>query len=182
MDNWFLVYCKPQQEIRAQQNLSILGFDSYLPHVTWVKKRAGKMVGCKELLFPRYLFLRAKSEDNLAVVKNTRGVTDFVRFGGLIAKVPMELIETVTLQQIQFQRQCQQDSRFHHGDIVEICEGPFAGMSAVFQLAEGEQRSLVLIQLLNAATPLTLNNTQLRKKNAGPLTCNAPLMFSNTTV
>jgi transcriptional antiterminator RfaH len=54
MDNWFLVYCKPKQELRAQQNLASLGFNSYLPQLTKFTKRAGTKVEIKELLFPRY--------------------------------------------------------------------------------------------------------------------------------
>jgi len=160
MDNWFLVYCKPRQELRAQQHLANLGFNSYLPQLT--KKRAGTEVATKELLFPRYLFIQAKADANLAVVKNTRGVTDFVRFGGVISKIPAELIEQVTRQQISLQKNHQQQD-YLAGDTVEICDGPFRGMQAIFQTADGEKRSMILIQMLNTSAVMSVPKEQLSK-------------------
>lgn len=160
MDNWFLVYCKPRQELRAQQNLANLGFNSYLPQLTKTRKRGGIEVEIKELLFPRYLFIQAQADANLAVVKNTRGVADFVRFGGVIAKIPTDLIEQVTRQQISFQKEHQQQE-YLAGEVVEICDGPFMGMQAIFQTADGEKRSMILIQLLNTSAVMSLPKEQL---------------------
>ncbi|MDZ7901008.1 MAG: transcription termination/antitermination NusG family protein [Rheinheimera sp.] len=70
MDNWYLVYCRPKQELRAQQHLANIGFDSYVPTLLVKKQRARKLVDSKELLFPRYLFLNVDLDSDLSVVKS----------------------------------------------------------------------------------------------------------------
>jgi len=49
------------------------------------------------------------------------------------------------------------------GDKLNILEGPFKGLKAVFSHTDGQQRSIVLINLLNQQTPTSLANTQIKK-------------------
>lgn len=168
MDNWYLVYCKPREELRAQQHLANLGFVSYVPLLTKQKTKAGQAVDCLEPLFPRYLFLQANLEHNLSVVRHTRGVSDFVRFGGKLAEVPSSLIAQLTSMQIQLQQQETAKTCYQTGEALTILTGPFSGLSAVYQMADGAGRSLVLIQLLNSAVPLSMANTDLAKNNLTP--------------
>lgn len=165
MDNWYLVYCRPKQELRAQQHLANMGFSSYVPTVMVKKQKASQWVTAKELLFPRYLFLNANHTGDLSRVKNTRGVTDFVRFGGKIAQIPAELIRHLTHQQINIE---QQDNAKHHlqaGDVVTISQGPYAGLDALFSSPDGDERSVVLINLLHQQVPLTISNAAFSKSD-----------------
>lgn len=162
MDNWYLVYCKPREEFRAQQHLSNLGFSTYLPVLHKTKFKNTQAVQSTELLFPRYLFLQAHTEANLAVVKNTRGVSDFVRFGGKIAQVPAALIQQLTAQQIELQNTESAKFAFEQGQPLQITHGPYAGLSAIFQMADGAGRCLVLIQLLNTAVSLSLQLDEIK--------------------
>ena len=58
---------------------------------------------------------------------------------------------------------------FDHTDLrklhfkIEIVQGPFKGLKAVFSHTDGIQRSIVLINLLNQQTPTSLSNTQIKK-------------------
>jgi transcriptional antiterminator RfaH len=49
------------------------------------------------------------------------------------------------------------------GDSINILEGPFKGLNAVFSHTDGQQRSIVLVRLLNQQTPTSLANTQIKK-------------------
>ena len=81
MDNWYLLYSKPKQESRAQEHLANQGFESFVPHIHINKIRAGKQSTKIEPLFPRYIFLKAGADVNLASIRSTRGVAGFVKFG-----------------------------------------------------------------------------------------------------
>jgi transcriptional antiterminator RfaH len=163
MDNWYLVYCRPKQELRAQQHLANIGFDSYVPTL-WVKKQRGqKMVETKELLFPRYLFLSVAGQCDLSIVKNTRGVTDFVRFGGKIAKVPADLIKQLTIQQLQVQKGHNAQYHFAAGDVLHINDGPYTGLPALFDMPDGDERSIVFVTMLNQPVKLNIGNVALTK-------------------
>ncbi len=163
MDNWYLVYCRPKQELRAQQHLANLGFSSYVPTVMVRKQKASHWITAKELLFPRYLFLNAAQTCDLSRVKNTRGVADFVRFGGKIAQIPTELIRQLTHQQINIEQHENAKHRLHVGDVVTISQGPYAGLDAVFSSTDGDERSVLLINLLHQQVPLTISNAAFSK-------------------
>ena len=68
-----------------------------------------------------------------------------VRFGGQVAKVPTRLIEGL--------RDAAEEPRaarplFKRGQRVRILAGDYAALEAVFDMAEGEERATVLVELL----------------------------------
>ena len=99
--HWYLLYCKPKQELRAQQHLANQGFTSFVPQITLDKLRGGKWQQVTEPLFPRYLFLHISNAEqlNFRAIRATRGITDFVRFGSALATVPDQLVQQLTAEQ-----------------------------------------------------------------------------------
>ena len=78
-------------------------------------------------------------------MRSTVGVTSLVRFGGQVAEVPLKLIEGL--------RNAAEEPRaarlmFQQGRRVRIVTGDYATLEAVFDLAEGEERATVLLELL----------------------------------
>ncbi|HSG52132.1 MAG TPA: transcription termination/antitermination NusG family protein, partial [Rheinheimera sp.] len=67
MYQWYLLYCKPRQESRAQQHLANQGFNSYVPQIKLQKLRANRWSDVTEPLFPRYLFLHLQNEQELNI-------------------------------------------------------------------------------------------------------------------
>ena len=58
MKAWYLVYCKPKNEVRAVQNLEMQGIETFLPMCIESKKlRSGEKTVQKVPLFPSYLFI-----------------------------------------------------------------------------------------------------------------------------
>ncbi|MDP2715667.1 transcription/translation regulatory transformer protein RfaH [Rheinheimera sp.] len=167
-NQWYLLYCKPRQELRAQQQLANQGYNSFLPQISLQKLRGNKWQQVTEPLFPRYLFLYLPpgQELNISVIRSTRGISDFVRFGAQLARVPSELIQLLTEQQIAL-KQHPKDNRLKKGDEVSIINGPFSGLQALFDTAEGNKRSIVLISMLGQWVEAVVDNKQIMaKKNA----------------
>ncbi|WP_372628222.1 transcription/translation regulatory transformer protein RfaH [Arsukibacterium sp.] len=163
-DTWYLLYCKPRQEQRAQQHLANQGFNSFVPLLTVNKLKAGKQVKVTEPMFPRYLFLQISSEQlNLSSIRSTRGISDFVRFGQQLAQVPAGLIASLNLQQLAQQQQENNNQPFKAGDPLTVLNGPFSGIEAVYQLAEGDKRSVVLLNLLGQWVKTSMDNQQIVK-------------------
>jgi len=160
MDNWYLLYSKPRQESRAQQHLANQGFESFAPQLTLSKMRAGKTTTKTEPLFPRYIFLKATPDVNLGVIRSTRGVAGFVKFGETLAKVPEQLIHSLINKQISLQ-QAAPAHPFKTGDTLDILTGPFSSLNAIFQQADGESRSIILLNFLGQSLNLTLDNNSL---------------------
>lgn len=163
---WYLLYCKPKQELKAQQHLANQGLTSFVPQLKVEKLRAGKWQLISEPLFPRYLFLQIIDAEqlNIRAIRATRGIVDFVRFGQALARVPTELIITLTAQQI-----CQQPvktQRMNKGQPVSVTAGPYTGLEAIFDSADGEKRSVILLSLLGQWVEASIENTALQLKNS----------------
>ena len=163
---WFLLYCKPKQELKAQQHLANQGLTSFVPQLQVEKLRAGKWQLITEPLFPRYLFLQITDPEqlNMRAIRATRGIVDFVRFGQSLAQVPATLIQLLTQQQL-LQRQQPASQRLSQGQPVSIMQGPYSGLDAVFKSADGEKRSLILISLLGQWVETSIDNSGITAKN-----------------
>ncbi|WP_440995652.1 transcription/translation regulatory transformer protein RfaH [Arhodomonas sp. SL1] len=160
MGRWYAVQCKPGQDERAETHLANQGYHIYRPLARVRGRRNGKPVDRVESLFPRYLFIELEAgTDNWAPIRSTRGVSGIVRFGERPAPVPDGVIEelrgrltdqegTVDLRPFQ---------RMQPNQRVRIESGPFAGYEALFQAARGEDRVLVLLEVMQRSQRLTVS-------------------------
>lgn len=156
--NWYLVHTKPRQERVALDNLLRQGFGAVLPLLQAEKIQRGKITVMPEPLFPRYVFARVEEGINWAPIRSTLGVTRLVTFGGLPAKVPLPIVELFA------QAPNANDPvmpLFTHGQRVRISRGPFAGIEGVFDMADGEQRVMVLIELMGKPARLPIEPTAI---------------------
>ena len=86
--------------------------------------------------------------DNWAPIRSTVGVSKLVRFGGEPAPVPDNLIEALRARE---NKQGVQDVPLHsyqRGQKVRIEEGPFMGYEGIFLAKTGEERVLVLLDVV----------------------------------
>lgn len=151
--SWYLVHTKPRQEHRARENLFNQGYECWLPQLRVERVRQRKLVVLDEPLFPRYLFIHLPPGINWIPVRSTLGVTTIVRFGGVPAKVPAGVLEALRDEEAR-RRASPVVPQFTPGQAVKIMAGPFAGVRAIFDMADGEARALVLIELLQRPTRL----------------------------
>lgn len=150
--DWYLLRTKPREELRAKIHLENQSFQTYLPMLN--RQRKGK-----EPLFPGYIFLAPPNfEMPLHTIRSTRGVMNFVRFGMEFATVPPELIEDIQL----IENQHQNVPMFLPGQTVLCKQGPFAGLEAVFQMDDGENRCIILLTILNAQRQITVSQDDLQ--------------------
>jgi len=158
---WYLAASKPRQELRAVENLSNQQIKCYCPLITVEKISGGKKRLITEPMFSGYLFIRLSPEDgSWHKVRSTRGIRDWVRFGGTIARLPAELVRELIEQESKLANNYQQND-FKPGDRVTILSGPFQGLNGIFQAKNGQQRSMLLIDFLGKTNRLTIENDQI---------------------
>jgi transcriptional antiterminator RfaH len=147
--HWLLAYTKPRQEALSEEHLRRQGYEVLSPQLRVQKLRRRKWTWVEEPLFPRYLFVGATDERSWAPVRSTVGVASLVRFGGQVAEVPAGLVEGLrnAAHETSLARPL-----FKQGQKVRIVTGDFATLEAVFDLAEGEGRATVLLDLLGRQT------------------------------
>ena len=160
MTLWYLIFTKPRQEARAQENLVRQGYECYLPLIGQEKLRRHKLVVVEEPLFPRYLFIRLDTSDSgqsWTPIRSTVGVSHMVRFGNEPAKVDEQLIAYLR------GRERQAHQLFTPGELVMVADGPFAGIEAIYQMPDAENRVLVLIEMLSKPVQMRIDPGCLRK-------------------
>ena len=163
-EQWFVVHTKPRQEERAFTNLVQQGYRCYLPRYNRESIKRGQVHIAPEPLFPRYLFIEldpSLTGKSWGPVRSTLGVQQLVRFGMVPATVSAELIEL--LQHREHNHAHTVQSLFTPGDSVTIKNGPFAGLTAVYGMAKGEQRSMVFIEILNKSCKIALPTVSLAR-------------------
>jgi transcriptional antiterminator RfaH len=163
MTNWYLIHTKIRQERVALEHLQRQGFECFLPQI-WVEKvRRGALQVVQEPLFPRYLFIQLRTDaasPSWSPIRSTVGVSRLVTFGQTPAKIADELLAHIRAQSELAEVQ---KRHFEPGEALVVTNGPFAGVEAIYQMADGEGRVMVLLHILSKDVKMVLPPTSLRK-------------------
>ncbi len=160
-EKWFVITSKPRSEQRAVDNLTSQHIEVYLPKIKRLKKRQGKKVIIEEVLFPNYLFIKLTIEkSNFNAIRSTRGVGSFVRFGlnyatinnELIARLKTDLAESTEQNTIEIL------TNIDKGEQLIITEGPFQGLTGIYQCKDGLERSVLLLNILGKENKVVIEN------------------------
>ena len=163
---WYLVYTKPRGETTALDNLRRQGYQCYLPTFPVEKLCRGLLTVGHEALFPRYLFIRLGMEDTAkswGPIRSTKGVIRLVSFGVDPAPVDDELIEQLRRREASVQTE--PVGLFKQGERVRLKEAPFAGIEGIYQMADGERRVMVLIEILSKPVTVCVAPASLRRSS-----------------
>lgn len=161
---WYVIQCKGGESFRAAEHLANQGYEVFHPVLEVQKKRRGKLEWVSEPLFPYYLFIRLdRLVSNWRPIRSTRGVLKLVGFGDMPVAVDDGLV--ATLREHGSERS-DPDSNlyFRAGESVTITEGPFKELQAVFASHKGEERAIVLLDLLHRQQRLEMPVSQLKRR------------------
>jgi transcriptional antiterminator RfaH len=164
---WHVIHTKVREEFRALENLQNQGFEVFLPTCRVQKKYQQTLKLVTEPLFARYLFIRLSNvTSNWFPIRSTRGVAQLLRFGQSIDPVviPDAMVECL-------KDRCSKEEPlhqlFHPGELLEITQGPFKGLSGFFEklqtLPDGLTRALLLVEVLGSVQKLQIQLSQLKK-------------------
>ena len=161
MEKWHLLFTKPQQEKLALTNLMNQGYEAYLPKISKEKISHGKKVAINEPMFPRYLFVRLNDNglQNWSPIRSTKGVSYLVNFRSYFATLDDEIINHLK-QNITKKLTV---NAFSEGDKVEIMDGPFKGLEAIFRTYNGEERAIILLDFMTKKIDIKFNLGQFKK-------------------
>jgi len=158
---WYLAATKPRQELRAVEQLANQGIRAFSPQIKVEKIRKGVKYISGEALFSNYLFINISVNNSAwSKVRSTRGIRDWVKFSGKVAKLPKGLVEEL----IDISLSPENDmtiKRFEKGGKIRVLSGPFAGLSGVFEADDGDKRAMVLVEFLGQRSRLSLGNEQI---------------------
>ncbi len=153
---WYAIHTKPREEKVAREHLHRQGYEVFLPLIKTKKRIRGKWTNRIEPLFPRYLFIRLTMfEDNFAPIRSTRGVHELVRFGEYPAQVPTDLVRALIANQDNLLGITEErTATFEKGQKVTVIDGALKGLTAIVEKDNGEERVMLLLNLLGRESVL----------------------------
>ena len=109
-------------------------------------------------------------QDNVSAhsVNYTRGVNRIITFGNKPSAVPAELIAQLKDRVDQNNDSVITDLP-KEGDQLQILEGPFRGLNAIFSQIDGDSRAIVLITILSQKVRAVLPLTSLNRSDKSTL-------------
>lgn len=159
---WYAVQCKAGEDARAQAHLSRQGYEVFRPRLRCRRRRGGRMTTVEESLFPRYLFVNLDDGgEDWAPIRSTRGVLGLVRFGGRATAVPPAVIESIR-KRLDAHSGCVDltaDDGLKPHQPVTVSEGPFRGLEGLFLARSGEERVVILLNVMQREQKLVLPET-----------------------
>ncbi|SFE23952.1 transcriptional antiterminator RfaH [Marinobacter sp. DSM 26671] len=142
---WYALQYKPAQGDRALKNLQNQEIDCFYPKISVEKIKGGKRSKKLEPLFPGYLFVNLERSDPMwSKLRSTRGVLRIVGFANKPAPIGDAVIQHIkeSLDSVA------ELGGIKPGQAVQLNEGPFEGINAIFQSYDGEARAIVLISFM----------------------------------
>ena len=159
---WYLIHTKPRQETTALTNLERQGYTCYLPKITKAAKGVGRPPK-GEAMFPRYLFIQLETGEggnNWMPIRSTRGVDKLVQFGETYPRVEDQLIHSLK----ERERDTPLQPILKKGDGVQILDGPFQDLDAIFYTDDSEHRVIILINFLLRQLPVKVDRDKVKKR------------------
>ena len=156
--HWYLVQCKPQEGFRAAANLSNQGYHCYHPsrQVSLKNPKPGGPRTRWESLFPFYLFLFVAENQGFSTIRSTRGVTKLVSFSnGQPKTVPASVVRGIMSLCNRINGE-PVEPLYKPGDRLTITEGCFKELQGICKQQRGEDRVVLLLNLLNKEQELEL--------------------------
>lgn len=160
VDGWAVVVAKPNSEQIAVFNLERQGYNCYFPRFK-IKKPNQKVV--IKPLFPRYLFVYISQF--WYSIKGTRGVTNILVGHDGPTMVDAGIIEAIKAREgedgfVMLGAQIREE-KFKKGQELKTLEGPFAGLSLIYDSMSAHDRVKVLVDMLGRKVPIEVSEKQL---------------------
>ncbi len=163
--HWYVLRVKPHKERSVCEQLKLRDLDVYFPvlKVNPVNPRSAR----ERPYFPGYLFVKANLDEiGLNGLSYVPGAQNLVNFGGVPARVPLNLIQEIKQRLAVIESQGGLTlEKLKPGDRVRITSGLFAGYEAIFDARlPGNRRVQVLLSFLSSAPqPVKLDAADIQK-------------------
>lgn len=169
---WYIVHTYSGHENKVaktlMQRVESMGFqerilDVLVPTREMIKVRAGKKETVKEKIFPGYILVKMKLDDEAWIlVRTTPGVTSFV--GAQNKPTPVRddevnaIVEFIEMKEPVFK------AAFTVGEAVKINDGPFSDfLGTIESIDEAKGKARVLVSIFGRETPVELDFLQISK-------------------
>lgn len=160
MKAWYVAATKTYKESLAEDNLRNQNFEVYLPRIKTETAINDETKTRYEPLFPGYIFVRFDpNERSAGTINSTRGILRLISFGTKLAELKTHYVEHLIERVDKIEPKYEGTKFLKRGEKVDITDGPFEGLEAVFKQKSGKNRSMLLIKLLSSQQEISVPNS-----------------------
>lgn len=166
MKAWYCIHIKPSRENDVCQLLKdIPDVETFNPRIQCRKYFRSKPRMVMEPLFPGYIFVNINAPQHAHIIRYTRGVRRIIGdHTGHPWTIDDKIIDFIRVR-IENGFIDNQDDSFHTGDIVQITEGPLAGMEGIFlRQLNASERIVILLTTIENQTKVQIERNMITKK------------------
>ena len=174
---WYVLHTQSGYENKVKSNLEARTqsmnmeeriFEIVIPLEDVVEFKNGKKVVVQKKVFPGYLLVRLRlDDDSWFVVRNTPGVTGFVGAGNKPSPLPRRDVESflsIKVEGDDSTRKGRPRLEYGLGETVRVKEGPFADFQGeIVEINEDQLKLKVLVNIFGRETPVELEFAQVGK-------------------
>jgi transcription termination/antitermination protein NusG len=174
---WFVLHTQSGYENKVRQNLEARTksmnmenkiHEIVIPMEDVVEFKNGKKVVVQKKMFPGYLLVRCRlDDDSWYVIRNTPGVTGFVGAANKPSPLPRKDVENflaVKLDEVESPKRSRPRLQYEINETVRVKEGPFADFSGeIVEINEDQLKLKVLVNIFGRETPVELEFSQVAK-------------------
>ena len=124
---WFVVYTRPQQELKVASQLSAMGITNYCPTITLIKQYSDRKKKVIKPLLSSYVMVELEDKERHKVFA-CNGIVRYLFFLGKPAVVPASVIKIMQDHLIGVYNDFKLTT-LSVGDSHKITEGPFSGVT-----------------------------------------------------
>lgn len=159
--NWYALHTKSRFENKVDTLLKKKSIEVFLPIVRIKSKRRDRNVMINKPLFPGYLFVKTdlKPDNHLNIVK-THGVVELVGNNDGPVEISANDIESLKIM-IKGKDEITTGTNLKKGDKVIVVNGPFTGVSGIFERYKGKERVIVNFDVLGQFAAINVNKKDI---------------------
>jgi transcription antitermination factor NusG len=146
--NWYVFYTAPRAEKIAHRELSMKGYDAFLPMTKTVRvwnNRQKKIVD--QVLFPSYIFVNTE-ESCLHKICRLPKITTFIHCGGKPSTINYKCIEGIK-KMLNLNQEISIEPNFNEGENVRIISGPLAGYEGILLRQQSKTKFGIQLKAIN---------------------------------
>lgn len=176
--SWYVIHSYSGYEKKVKDNLATRIssmhmedsiYEVVIPTEKRMKFKGGRKVEVEEKMFPGYLLVRMKMDDNSwHAVRNTPGVTSFVTMGSNVKPSPLSKREVERFLGLK-EKAAKAAIRFRPawkiGETIRVTAGPFADFNGVVEDINVDQEKVkVLVEIFGRDTAVELGFGDIQKQ------------------
>ena len=159
---WFILQFKSNSHHIAAKNLTLQGFETFLPLHDTTSRRTSRFINTSKPLFPGYMFIKFdRTESVWHKINSTYGVSRLITFNSILKSIPTIFVDHL-MKRYDLSGKLIPTQKLKKGDQVTVLTGPFANFIATVEKYEADQRIWILMDLMGRKTKIITPSDALK--------------------